>query len=116
MKDIEPTNNPDENTPHNDPPLDDSGINNDHILDLCDFVIKNLWIKFVGSAADEPQPKETSVRDMKDIAYTLQSVWTLAQDIIELDRRLRYLDDDLPPGFYNEGDEPQGPMIDEDDE
>lgn len=94
---IEPTD-PSEDNDSN--PIDDSGINNDHILDLCDFIINRLWEKYISESKDV----NFSVRELKDIAYTIQSVWGLCQDIIELDKNLRMFGDQGPPTGGDFGD------------
>lgn len=67
------------------PPLDDGGINNDHILDLCDYIINNMWKQYI-----EKRPaKSPTLAHMKDMSQTLFTVWGLVQEILNLDRRLR---------------------------
>lgn len=92
--------------PPNDdmPPLDDSGINNDHILDVCDWIIFTAWTKYVGA---EKTHDQVNVQELKDLAFTLGSVWGLVQDILDIDNRLGgfgggpdpqdFFDDDEPP-------------------
>jgi len=103
-KDIEPTGQPEEpeHPSSNEPPIDDSGINNDYILDLCDFVINSLWDKYIGGIEEDKTRLKTPTSEIKDLAYTLQVVWGLCQDILDIDRRLRGQvdDDDFPPGPF----------------
>ena len=76
----------DPNTPENEiTPLDDGGINNDHILDMCDYIVTNMWKQTVENAAQKPP----SLTDMKDMAQTLLTIWSLVQEILDLDRRVR---------------------------
>ena len=83
------------NNESNEPPMDDSGINNDHILDLCDFIIKTSWMKYVGED-HRISPDQVTSQELKDLAFTLGSVWGLAQDILEIDRRLRGIEGNGP--------------------
>lgn len=96
----------DENSPDsNHPPRDDSGINNDHILDLCDFIISSAWAKYIGNNKEEPG--NISIRELESLSNSLQNVWILVREIIDLDRRLRMIsdfDDDVPPEFYDDDD------------
>jgi len=98
------------------PPMDDSGINNDHILDLCDFIITKSWEKYVHNQ-NRPTAEELSIRDLRDLAYTIGAVWGLVQDIIDLDSRLREMGG--PPDMDGPAGPPGGPTFgpyeDEDD-
>jgi hypothetical protein len=92
--------------------MDDSGINNDHILDLCDFIICKAWEKYVHNE-NRPTAEDLSIRDLRDLAYTMGAVWGLAQDIIDLDGRLRGMAG--PPDMDGPPDSPKfGPYEDED--
>ena len=94
---IEPRGNPEPDRNAGDPPMDDSGIDNDHILDLCDWTITSLWVKFSSMTSEERI--NTSISEYKELADTLQSVWTLTLDIIALDGALRMKEDDEDDQF-----------------
>lgn len=81
-------------------PRDDSGINNDHILDLCDFIINTAWSKYIGNGTGEVP----SIQELESLSNTTRNVWRLAQEIIDLDRRLRLIAEfgDIPPEFFEE--------------
>jgi hypothetical protein len=113
---LPPSDPPDNEQPPNgeSTPRDDSGINNDHILDLCDFIINSAWMKYIGNSTGS----SPSIRELECLANTIQNVWILAQEIIDLDRRLRLVADfgDLPPGFFDDSDEDDDSDDGDDDE
>lgn len=88
-------------------PRDDSGINNNHVLDLCDYVITTTWKKYIES----PPNKLPSTEELNSLAQTLTGVWILAQEIIDLDRRLR-----MQAEFQELGGDDDGPLFEEDSE
>ena len=93
-------------------PIDDGGINNDHIIDLCDFIINSLHEKYIGTKQKTPP----SVSELKDMAQTLHGVWTLVQDIMELDNRLRMFIETQSQGETEEPEEPENLEDDDNDE
>jgi len=70
----------------NEPPIDDAGINNDNILELCDFVITTCHNKYI---VNEVTSDKISSQELKNISLTLSTIWGLAQDILDIDSRLR---------------------------
>lgn len=85
-------------------PKDDSGINNDHILDLCDFIIDSAWTKYLGNSdyVKEGSSGTPSIKELQDLSATIQNVWVLVQEILNLDHDIRNIakegddDDDSP--------------------
>lgn len=70
---------------NNDIPLDDQGIRNDEIIDILETLIKDTWKDVVN------YPKELSFKDRKDIAMTMQIVWDLTRDVMDIDDKLRIM-------------------------
>lgn len=73
---------------------DDYGIRNDQILDLCDFIVRKLWeqVYIDGSknAGEKPQVNDLGLKDLKDIATTLDTVWNLTQGILDIDAKIKF--------------------------
>lgn len=87
------------------PPQDDIGINNDYILDLCDYVINTAWEKYIGGSDKKKTP---SIEELKNLSETIHTIWQLAQEIIDLDERLMLRDElgDIDIDFFDDdGDE-----------
>lgn len=70
---------------NNDIPLDDQGIRNDEIIEILESLIKNTWQDVVAD------PKKLSFKERKDIAITMQIVWDLTRDIMDIDDKLRIM-------------------------
>lgn len=94
-------------------PLDDSGINNDHILDLLDYIVKTMHNRYI----NEPPAVPPTDAALKDMSHTLHTVWSLVQDIMDLDRRLRMTFElgGMDPDFFRKFDGMPPPDPFEDD-
>lgn len=76
---------------NNDAPLDDYGVHNDHVLDICESLITQLWKRLV------TESHQMSIAEIKDAAITIDSLWNLVQSIIEINEDLKN-EDKGPPG------------------
>jgi hypothetical protein len=93
----------DTNGGHNDnPPMDDYGIRNDEILQMCDFAVKKLF----GICND--QSKELGLQEIQTLVSTLDMVWNLTQSILNFDEDMRDAIDDMNDQDGDEDDEEDG--------
>jgi len=70
---------------NNEIPLDDQGIRNDEIIDILEKLIKDTWQDVVNA------PKALSFKERKDVAMTMQIVWDLTRDVMDIDDKLRIM-------------------------
>jgi len=100
----------DEKNQDQNPPLDDLGIYNDHIIELCAYVIKTLHDDYI----DKDESPKHSIKDLRDLTLTLQMAWELSREIIDFDTRLKLEEKygPLPPDFFTDS---NGPSLDMDD-
>lgn len=68
-------------------PLDDQGIRNDEIIEVLDTLIRDTWNDVCHNK------KKLTIEERKEVAMTLQIVWDLARDIMDIDDRLRMISD-----------------------
>lgn len=67
-----------------EPPLDDFGIHQDRLLEICEKIIEKTHEKYV---INDTSPKNAA--EFRDVAETLEKVWLLTQDILNLDDVIR---------------------------
>ncbi len=79
MSDKNPKDNNDQN-----PPLDDYGIDHDRLLEICEKIIEITHKRYV---EDGHLPKNAS--ELRDVADTLEKVWSLTSNILNLDDFIR---------------------------
>lgn len=79
MSEKEPKDNNDQN-----PPLDDYGIDHDRLLEICEKIIEITHKRYV---EDGHVPKNAA--ELRDVAETLEKVWTLTSGILNLDDFIR---------------------------
>ena len=65
-------------------PLDDYGIHQDRLLEICEKIIEKTHNKYV---LENYTPKSSG--EFRDVAETLQRVWSITQDIPNLDDVIR---------------------------
>ena len=65
-------------------PLDDYGIHQDRLLEICEKIIEKTHNKYV---LENYTPKSSA--EFRDVAETLQRVWSITQDILNLDDVIR---------------------------
>lgn len=73
-----------EENENEDPPLDDFGIHQDRLLEICEKIIEKTHEKYV---INDSTPKTAA--EFRDVAETLEKVWLLTQDILNLDDVIR---------------------------
>lgn len=73
-----------EENENEDPPLDDFGIHQDRLLEICEKIIEKTHEKYV---INDVSPKTAA--EFRDVAETLEKVWLLTQDILNLDDVIR---------------------------
>jgi hypothetical protein len=104
------------------PPLDDYGIDHDRLLEICEKIIEITHKRYV---EDNHIPKNAA--ELRDVAETLDKVWSLTSSILDLDDFLRSamqalatgkgLPGELPEGFADfDIEDLEDDMDDEDDE
>lgn len=79
MSEKDPKSNNDQN-----PPLDDYGIDHDRLLEICEKIIEITHKKYV---EDGQLPKNAA--ELRDVAETLEKVWSLTSNILNLDDFIR---------------------------
>jgi len=72
------------NNHEEEPPADDYGIHQDRLLEICEKIIQKTHEKYV---IENYTPK--NVAEYRDLAETLEKVWNLTQDILQLDDVIR---------------------------
>lgn len=74
---------------NNNAPFDDYGVHNDHMLEICDILVMQLW-KTV-----QAENENLSIADIMNASVSLETIWNLIQSIIDMDDNLRENDDIL---------------------
>jgi hypothetical protein len=77
-------NTPSNSAPNDDAPLDDYGIGQDRIIELCEKIVDKIYTKCV---LDNSMP--SSIGDLKEIVLTLEGVWRLVKDMLDIDDVIR---------------------------
>lgn len=90
--------NDDQSNLESEPPLDDYGIHQDRLLEICEKIIEKTHTKYV---LDDYTPKTAS--EFRDVAETLEKVWGITQDILNLDDVIRSAVDALNDPDNQEG-------------
>jgi histidinol phosphatase-like PHP family hydrolase len=80
-------------------PLDDYGIHQDRLLEICEKIIEKTHNKYV---IGDHTPKSPS--EFKEVSETLQNVWALTQEILNLDDVIRSAADSISNNFNEDDD------------
>jgi len=72
------------NDNNQEPPLDDYGIHQDRLLEICEKIIEKTHTKYV---LNDYTPKTAA--EFRDVAETLDRVWAITQEILNLDDVIR---------------------------
>ena len=85
------------------PPMDDYGIHQDRLLEICEKIIEKIHNKYV---IDDYTPRTHIAAEYKDVSETLKNVWAITQEILNLDDVIRSaveaMSDDSPEDFNDD--------------
>lgn len=88
------------------PPMDDYGIHQDRLLEICEKIIEKIHNKYV---IDDYTPKTALAGEFKDVSETLKNVWAITQEVLNLDDVIRSaveaMSDDVTDTFPGEEDD-----------